>query len=152
VRSGEPKQVVAAPARFAAAFEQMLERAPMQADVRAVSAFLVHLNALLCLAETGERDLGSRSPLISAVLSPERAGQRQRGLATFFALPGALAMVDPLLAAPPGLVDDAALAARWRRHRAQVIEGVGEALIEALAGRLRRHLTPMLDSHESRTW
>jgi hypothetical protein len=79
VRGSEPRQVVAAPARLAAAFEQMLERAPPAADVRAVTAFLVHLNALLALGETGERDLGSRSPLLSAVLSPERASQRPRG-------------------------------------------------------------------------
>jgi hypothetical protein len=146
VRGSEPRQVVAAPARLAAAYEQMLERAPPRADVRAVTAFLVHLNALLALAETGERDLGAKSPLLSAVLSPERASQRQRGLATFFAVPAAAALVDPLLAEPPGLAEDAALSERWRRHRAQVLEGVGEAVIETLAGRLRRHLAPMLES------
>jgi hypothetical protein len=146
VQGGEPRQIVASPARFAAAFEQMLERSPAESDVRAVAAFLVHLNALLALAETGERDLNARSPLLSAVLSPERAGQRQRGLATFFALPGALALVDPRLSGPPGLADDRALAERWSRHRSQVIEGVGEAVLETLAGRLRRHLTAMLES------
>jgi len=146
VRGAEPRQVVAAPARLAAAFEQMLERSPAEADVRAVAAFLVHLAALLVLPELSERDPGARSALLSAVLSPERAGQRQRGLATFFALPGALALVDPRLSEPPGLAEDAALAERWRRHRSQVVEGVGEAVIETLAGRLRRHLTAMLES------
>lgn len=146
LRGAEPRQLVAAPARMAAAFEQMLERAPAQADVRAVAAFLVHLNALLAMAETGERDLGARSPLLSAVLSPERASQRPRGLATFFAVPAAAALVDPRLAEPPGLAEDAALRERWARHRAQVVEGVGEAVIETLAGRLRRHVAPMLES------
>jgi hypothetical protein len=146
VRGTEPRQIVAAPARLASAFEQMLERAPNQADVRAVTAFLVHLNALLALSETGERDLGAKSPLLSAVLSPERANQRPRGLATFFAVPAAASLVDPLLAEPPGLTDDAALTERWTRHRAQVVEGVGEAVIETLAGRLRRHVVPMLES------
>ncbi len=149
LRGTDPRQVVAAPARFAAALEQMLERAPAEADVRAVVAFLVHLNALLALAEAGDRDLGPKSPLLSAVLSPERAGQRQRGLASFFALPAALSLVDPRLAVPPGVTDDAVLAERWTRHRAQVVEGVGEAVIETLAGRLRRHLTPALPEHTS---
>lgn len=144
LRGAEPRQVVAAPARYAAAFEQMLERAPSESDVRAVTAFLVHLNALLAMAEAGDREVGPRSPLLSAVLSPERAGQRQRGLATFFALPAAVALVDPRLGIPPGVASDAPLADRWVRHRTQVVEGVGEAVIETLAGRLRRHLTAAL--------
>ena len=144
VRGAEPRQIVAAPARFAAAFEQMLERAPSSADVRAVAAFLVHLNALLALAEAGDRDLGAKSPLLSSVLSPERAGQRQRGLAAFFALPAALALIDPRLGAPPGVEDDPLVGERWRRHRTQVVEGVGEAVIDTLAGRLRRHMAMAL--------
>ncbi|HWM86973.1 MAG TPA: hypothetical protein VNO33_14065, partial [Kofleriaceae bacterium] len=114
------------------------------ADVRAVAAFLVHVNALLALAEAGDRELGARSPLLSAVLSPERAGQRQRGLATFFAMPAALSLVDPRLGVPPGVAEDPTLSDRWNRHRAQVVEGVGEAVIDTLAGRLRRHLTAAL--------
>jgi hypothetical protein len=149
IRGSEPRQVVAAPARFAAAFEQMLERAPAEADVRAVAAFLVHLNALLAMAEAGDRELGPRSPLLSAVLSPERAGQRQRGLATFFAMPAALSMVDPRLAIPPGVEEDTVLAERWMRHRAQVLEGVGDAVVDTLAGRLRRHLTAALPERAS---
>ncbi len=149
IRGSEPRHVVAAPARFAAAFEQMLERAPAEADVRAVAAFLVHLNALLAMAEAGDRELGPRSPLLSAVLSPERAGQRQRGLATFFAMPAALSMVDPRLAIPPGVEEDTVLAERWMRHRAQVLEGVGDAVVDTLAGRLRRHLTAALPERAS---
>ena len=149
IRGSEPRQVVAAPARFAAAFEQMLERAPAEADVRAVAAFLVHLNALLAMTEAGDRELGPRSPLLSAVLSPERAGQRQRGLATFFAMPAALSMVDPRLAIPPGVEEDTVLAERWMRHRAQVLEGVGDAVVDTLAGRLRRHLTAALPERAS---
>src|SRR5262249_23322633 len=47
---------VKGPARLAAAFEQMLERAPDEADVRAVAAFLVHLCALFCLGELHMRE------------------------------------------------------------------------------------------------
>lgn len=146
IEGDEPRQQVTAPARFAAAFEQMLERAPAEADLRAVAAFLVHLNVLLALAEADRRERSARSPLLSAVLSPERAGQRPRGLTTLFALPNALAVVEPRLAAPPGMDAEPRLARRWQQHRAQVAEAVGDGVIEALASRLRRHLTPVLPS------
>jgi hypothetical protein len=135
-----PRDQVAGPARLAAAFEQMLERTPDEADVRAVAAFLVHLDALFCLAEIQLRELGGKSPLLSTVLAAEAAGQRPRGLATLFALPGALAAADPRLATPPGLDAVPALAKRWEVHRAQSAELLGEATIDALAQRLRRHL------------
>jgi hypothetical protein len=140
IRPGDPREQVAAPSRLAAAFEQMLERAPAEADVRAVAAFLVHLGALLALAEGRLREPDAKSPLLTAVLAVERAGQRPRGLATFFALPNALALVDPRLAAPAGLDREPDLARRWAAHRAQVADAVGEAVIDALAGRLGRHL------------
>jgi len=133
---------VAGPARLAAAFEQMLERTPDELDVRAVAAFLVHLSALFCLGELNLREPGAKSPLISQVLAAEAAGQRPRGLATLFALPGALATVDPRLSTPPGIDSVPALAARWRVHRAQTAELLSDAVIDALAQRLRRHLRP----------
>jgi hypothetical protein len=136
----EPDELIAAPARYAAGFEQMLERNPADADVRAVAALLVHLGALLAMAETRQRDLDAPSPLLTGVLAPERAGQRKRGLSTFFAVPNALARVDPRLAEPPGLRDEPRLARRWDCHRAQVESGVGEAVIETLASRIARHL------------
>jgi len=134
-----PRDQVVGPARLAAAFEQMLERAPDEGDVRAVAAFIVHLNALFCLAEQNLREPGARSPLISTVLAPEAAGQRPRGLATLFALPGALALVDPRLASLPGIAEQPALAQRWAVHRAQAAEILSDAVIDALAARLRRH-------------
>jgi hypothetical protein len=140
IRPGEPRDQIAVPARLAAAFEQMLERSPAEADVRAVAGFLVYLSGLLALAEARMREPAARSPLLSAVLAVERAGQRPRGLATFFALPMALAQVDPRLSVPPGVGSDPALARRWSVHRAQAAEAVGEAVIETLAARLRRHL------------
>lgn len=140
VPDGPPRDQVIGPARLAAAFEQMLERAPDEADVRAVAAFLVHLAALFCFGELGLREPGAKSPMISTVLSAEAAGQRPRGLVTLFALPGALAAVDPRIATPPGLASLPALAARWAVHRAQAAELLGDAVIDALAGRLRRHL------------
>lgn len=137
-----PRDQIAGPARLAAAFEQMLERAPDQADVRAVTAFLVHLNALFCFGELHLREADAKSPLISTVLAPEAAGQRPRGLATLFALPGAVALVDPRLSTPPGIADVPELAKRWTVHRAQTAEMLTEPVIEALAQRLRRHLHP----------
>ncbi|MDX2092378.1 MAG: hypothetical protein SFX73_31230 [Kofleriaceae bacterium] len=139
VPDASPRDQVAGPARLAAAFEQMLERAPDEPDVRAVAAFLVHLGALFCLAEINLRETNGKSPLISTVLAAEAAGQRPRGLATLFALPGALAAVDPRLATPPGIAALPALAQRWQVHRAQTLELLGEAVIDALAQRLRRH-------------
>lgn len=136
------KDQVAGPARLAAAFEQMLERGPDESDVRAVAAFLVHLGALFCLGEIHLREAGAKSPLISQVLAAEAAGQRPRGLATLFALPGALAMVDPRLATPPGIESVPQLAARWKVHRAQTAELLSDAVVDALAQRLRRHLRP----------
>ena len=142
VPDASPRDQVAGPARLAAAFEQMLERAPDEADVRTVAAFLVHLNALFCLGEVTLREPGAKSPLISTVLSAEAAGQRPRGLATLFALPGALALVDPRLANPPGVGSVPALERRWRVHRAQTAELLSDAVVDALAARLRRHLRP----------
>src|SRR6185503_14393906 len=80
------------------------------------------------------------SPLISTVLAAEAAGQRPRGLTTLFALSGALAIVDQRLATPPGIDSIPALAARWKMHRAQTAELLSDAVIDALAQRLRRHL------------
>ncbi len=137
-----PDKMVRGPARLAAAFEQMLERAPDEADVRAVAAFLVHLGALFCFGELGLREVGAKSPLISTTLSAEAAAHRPRGLATLFALPGALALVDPRLAVPPGLDKYPALARRWAVHRTQSAELLSDAVIDALAQRLRRHLRP----------
>lgn len=142
VPDAPPRDQVAGPARLAAAFEQMLERAPDPRDVRAVTAFLVHLNALCCLGELGLREPDAKSPLLSTVLSADAAGQRPRGLATLFALPGAVGLVDPRLAQPPGIDALPALARRWRVHRAQTAELLGEPVLDALAARLRRHLTP----------
>ncbi len=142
VPDAAPRDLVAGPARLAAAFEQMLERAPDPMDVRAVTAFLVHLNALFCLGELSLREPGAKSPLLSTVLSTDATGQRPRGLATLFALPGAVALVDPRLAQPPGLDALPALGRRWRVHRAQAAELLGDAVLDALAARLRRHLTP----------
>ena len=142
VPATSPSEQVREPSRLAAAFEQMLERAPDEADVRAVAAFLVHLCALFALAEITMREPNAKSPLISTVLASEAAGQRPRGLQTLLALPGALALVDPRLSVPPGMGSIPALAQRWKVHRAQAAELLSEPVIDALAQRLRRHLRP----------
>lgn len=139
IGKAEPADVAGIPARLAAAYEQMLERQPAEADVRAVTAFLIHLNVLLAWAERRERDTSDRSPLLAALLSPERAGQRPRGLVTFFAVPAAAAAADARLGQLPGMAADPGLAERWRLHRAQALSGVGQPVIDALASRLRRH-------------
>jgi hypothetical protein len=126
-------------ARLSSAFEQMLERAPSRADVCAVAAFLCHLNALFCLGELHTREPHAKSPLVAAALATDQAGQRPRGLATLLALPQALTVVEPALAEPPGLGAEPKLLARWRAHRAQVLEALGGPVIDALIGRLARH-------------
>ena len=87
------------------------------------------------------READAKSPLMSTCSRPSAMAQRPRGLATLFALPGALATVDPRLAIAAGHRGASARwRARWRVHRAQALELLGEAVIDALAARLRRHL------------
>ncbi|MCP4444529.1 MAG: hypothetical protein GY811_04185 [Myxococcales bacterium] len=137
-------QQVKTPARYAASFDQMLERAPVAADVRTVLAFLIYLNCLLALKESHQM---GESPLLATILG---ASQRARGVATFFAAPGAAGLVDDRLAAPPGLLADAVLTRRYDVHRRQVSSLLGASVIEGLAERLRRHLAgnDMLESSE----
>lgn len=139
-RPSAPFSLMTAPARYAAAFEQFLERSPPAADVRAVAAFLVYLNALLAMTEMRMREPGAKSPLITTVLAPDRAAQWPRGLTTFLALPNALARIEPVLAEPPGLGQEPRLYERWRVHREQVQAGVGEAVIDTLVNRLVKQL------------
>lgn len=140
VGGGDAQARLVIPTRLAAGFEQMLERSPKEGDIRSVAAFLVYLNCLLAVDEIGLRE---KSPLLATALATT---QRPRGLATLLALPAALGLVDPRLAAPPGLLDDPRLAARWQIHRDQVWDALGAALVEGLAERLRRHLTSVLES------
>ncbi len=142
LRGSDPEVMAAAPARLAAAFEQLLERHAPEEELRVVVAFLVHLNVLLAVGELRQRNWAARSPLLTRMLAAERAGQRPRGLTTFLALPNAMAAVDARVALPPGLLDEPMLRRRWQAHRRQVAEELGEAFIEALHGRLRRHFTP----------
>ncbi len=123
-----------APAYLAASLEQMLERTPEPADLRAVVAFLVYLNCLLALREV---DLRQDSPLLAATLGTSK---RARGIATFFALPAAAALVDTHLAEPPGLTEDEPLQRRFAAHRRQAAKLLGDSVIESLAERLRRRL------------
>jgi hypothetical protein len=140
LRPADGDAPLAVAARYAAGLESFLERHPAETDVRAVASLLVHLSGLLALGEARDRDPDAPSPLLATALAPERAAQRARGLATFVALPDALAQVDSRLAMPPGILDDARVARRWRRHRAQVRDGVGAAVIDSLAQRLRKAL------------
>jgi hypothetical protein len=140
IRPTEPRAQVTGPARFAAAFEQMLERSPPTADVRAVAAFLVHLCGLLAISEAHIDESSSRSPLLSAVFGSAAGSLRPRGLLTLLALPDALATVAPELAIPPGVQAEPAWRRWWAIHRAQVAELIGPAHVENLVARLIRHL------------
>ena len=150
ISGGSPESKVARPARMAAAFDQMLERAPSEADVRTVTAFLIYLATLLALAEVDESPRSKRrgaqrvSPLLSAVLSADKAGARPRGLATFFALPTAAAMIDPIFSEVPGVSEEPALGSVWRAHCRQAKAGLGDGVIASLAERMRRHVRPLL--------
>jgi hypothetical protein len=134
IQGKEAEEILERPAVFGAAFEQMLERRPKEADVRAVASFLVYLNTLLVAID-------GLPPL-----TPERLVHRIRGLSTFLALPAAMERVDPRLAEMPGIGDDPQLGKRWRTYRSEVTTAVGEAVVDALASRLRRHLSPVLES------
>lgn len=132
----EGEGAFAAPARMAAALDRFIDRGPVAADLRAVAAFLVHLNALIAVGESHDRDLDAPSAALTTALAPERAARRPRGLATFFALPDAMSRVDERLAEPPGLRQDTRAYRRWRQHRGQVRVALGEGAVEALANRL----------------
>lgn len=145
---GDPPGRLRVASRFAAAFEQMIERSPREADLRAVAAFLVHLNVLLAHGETrGPGSLKDGSAVLTQALG---ASQRPRGLACLLALPNALYALDPRLAEPPGLRDHPALLARWEIHRKQALEALGDGVVDSLTERLRRHLRPVLESPEAR--
>ena len=109
-------------------------------DVRAVTAFLVYLNALCAVAESKNNELDAPSPLVGASLSarrsPELAQPEATGLRLFFCVPDVAARCDPELAAPPGLAGDARVARRWAAHRAQVRAALGEERLAQLARRL----------------
>lgn len=136
-RSDETRGPIAAVARLAAAFEQMVERNPPVEDLRAVAAFLVHLAALLAIADADHEQPDKTTPL-AAALAPGVA--RPRGLVTFAALPAALAVIAPEVATPPGILDEPAWRRRWDVDRAQVGDLLGDAVIASVADRLVRHL------------
>jgi hypothetical protein len=140
LRDASTEASLSAPARYAGAFERYLERNPPAEDVRAVASFLVHLNALIAVAESRDRDPDAPSPLLTSLLAPERAARRPRGLGTFFALPDALRKVDPVLAMPPGILEDDRFARRWKRHRKQVRDALSDAVRDNLTSRLRKAL------------
>lgn len=137
-RGDDGRGPIAGVARLAAAFEQMIERNPPAADVRAVAAFLVHLAGLLTLAEA-EHDAAEKTTALAAALAPGVA--RPRGLVTFAALPTALAAIAPALGHPPGLLVEPAWRRRWDLDRAQVGDLLGDLVIASVADRLLRHLT-----------
>ena len=65
IEGATPDEQVQGAARFAASFEQMLERAPSAADVRTVLAFLVYLNCLLAMKEV-DLQPRQRTPCLGA--------------------------------------------------------------------------------------
>jgi hypothetical protein len=129
---------VAALAAIGAAWEQMLDQAvAAPAIVAASTAFLVHLGALLAIAEATPRatatDLDTPSHVVGDLLG---AG------APWLAAADAAELADPRLAAPPGIRDDRRYDRRWEAHRAQIRAALGDDVIrrlgERLTGALRR--------------
>lgn len=139
-----PEEALRGPCRFAAHFEQMIERSPSEQDTRVVAVFLVHLNALLALWEP---QVANQSPLLVQLLA---LTPRPRGLVTLLIMPEALLRIDPRIAQPPG-EDDPYLQPRWRMHRQQVRDVLGDGLVESLVQRLRRHIrkVPLLGATSS---
>lgn len=121
------------------AWTRMLEGERSE-DVRAVTAFLVHVCALLALAEVGGRDLDAPSEILRAVLDVERGSSRREEIMTLLSLPDVAAAVDPALALPPGLNGDTRLSRRWKAHRSQVRAAFSDERVRGLATRLRRAL------------
>lgn len=163
-RDVEPAAQLRAPAAASAAWEQALatplELVPRRtaegaakvavllprvrsslpaADLRAATAFLVHVGALVALGESLQPDLDAPSPVVAAALGAKRAGEAADpalGLRLFFAVPDAAIRVDAALGRPPGIDDDRRLARRWAAHRAQVRAALGEERLAQLARRL----------------
>jgi hypothetical protein len=110
------------------------------ADVRAITAFLVYLNALCALAEAPGSEADGPSALVAASLAarrgPELGQPEATGLRLFFCVPDVAARCDPDLAEPPGLAGDPRVARRWAAHRAQVRAALGEERLAQLARRL----------------
>jgi hypothetical protein len=108
------------------------------ADLRAVTAFLVHLAALVALAEAAAVAIDAPSPLVAASLA-SRGGESREvvvGLRLLFAVPAVAARVDPALAEPPGVRADPRVARRWSVHRAQVRAALGDDRLDQLGRRL----------------
>jgi hypothetical protein len=109
------------------------------ADLRAVTAFLVHTAALVALGEVGFPDLDASSPLVAAALGSRRgtdSSDPALGLRLFFAVPDAAARADAALGQPPGLAGDPRLQRRFAAHRAQVRAALGEERLGQLGRRL----------------
>lgn len=123
------------PARYMAAFEQMLERSPEESDVRAVTAFLVYLNLLLALED-------GANPRFWDFFLPEHAGKRSKGLTLWAALPRAARRVDPRLSKPAGLSKN--MTETWMNHRERLKVGVGNEVVEHVEQLLRKHLRAQL--------
>jgi hypothetical protein len=114
-------------------------------DLRAVTAFLVHLAALVAVAETNGVAPDAPSPLVAASLAARRSDKGRdaaAGLRLLFAVPAIAARVDPALGEPPGVGADSRLARRWSVHRAQVRAALGDERLDQLGRRLAVALAP----------
>jgi hypothetical protein len=112
------------------------------ADLRAATAFLVHLCGLVAVAEaakTPAADADAPSPLVSAGLAAKRTAEPwdlSGGLRLLFAVPDVAGRVDPALGEPPGVGEEPLLRRRWAAHRAQVKAAFGDERLAQLARRL----------------
>jgi hypothetical protein len=116
----EPGRARTALPAAAAAWERLLGRSDEVADVRAVTAFLVHTGVIAALDDPGG----------------EAEGGLTRDAALFWALPELAARVAPELAAPPGLGDEPGLKKRWDALRQRATTALPMVEADRLAGRL----------------
>lgn len=117
----DPRSIIAG----TTAWEKLLSQPAPAADVRAVTAFLVHVAALRCAAEVQAKDPPAAPP---------------EELRPFAIVPLVAAAADPALGTPPGFEDDRALLARWRLRAGQAAELPDQPRRALLTERLQQAL------------
>jgi hypothetical protein len=116
-----PGRAPAALPAAGAAWERLLAQTAPAAEVRAATAFLVHVGVLAAMDDASV-----------ALEAP--------GAALFWALPDVVLPVAPILAQPPGVADEARLAARWTARRERAVELLGAHRIAELRQQLAARL------------
>lgn len=133
--AGEPGSLAAA----SLAWRSLLTAGLPAADVRAVTAFVVHLACLVVAAEAEPAGGDVVSSLVHASLANAALAARggePTGIGLLFAVPEVAARVDDALGWPPGLEAVPGVAGRFRARRAQARDALGWTLVDELAASL----------------